>query len=260
MHLVYLDESGNSGRNLNDQQQPVFLLCAMVVDESKWQLLEAGLKAVLSNHIPNWSTIENFEVHGADLRRGGGQFAGMSVPARIAFRDAWMSAGAQVGVRLIARTIEKKAYSKWLASAFGSGVWINPHVAAFALLSRCVNNYLKSRDGSPLGIFISDDNKEVAADVEKSIRVLRVAEGEMRLSQIVEKGFFVDSRKSLPLQLCDLFALSLRKASERMLGLGQTKSFDDSGIMLAESILFRDNKGDLDVIQWLTDQQNSAKK
>jgi Protein of unknown function (DUF3800) len=259
MHLVYLDESGNSGVNLNDQDQPVFLLCAMVVDESRWHNLEAGLKAKLDVHLPDWRAHDKFEIHGADLRRGAGHFEGMSPTARVAFRDDWMRVGAANDVRLIARSVHKKSYATWLASTFGHGVIINPHVAAFALLSRCVDNYMKTLPGPPLGMFICDDNKEVAADVEKSIRVLRISDGALRLAQIIEKGFFIDSKKSLPLQLCDLFALSIRKWTERRWGK-PPKAFDDSGIELANALLFQDNKDDGDVLKWLTQQHTSAKK
>jgi len=259
MYLVYLDESGNSGVNLNDSQQPVFSLCAMIVDEAKWHSLESGLKRVLDERIPTWRTFVPFEVHGSDLRRGAGHFDGMSPDNRINFRDAWMKIGQENGVRLVVRSIHKKMYAQWLVKTFGHGIVINPHIAAFALLSRCVDNYLKSLPGSPLGMFICDDNKEVAADVEKSIGVLRISEGVLRLSQVIEKGFFIDSTKSLPLQLCDLFALSLRKSTEREWGFSP-KSFDDSGIALAKASLFHDNKDDQDVLTWLTAQNMSAKK
>jgi len=36
MNLVYIDESGSTGLNLKDSQQPVFLLAAMILPESKW--------------------------------------------------------------------------------------------------------------------------------------------------------------------------------------------------------------------------------
>lgn len=34
MHLVYLDESGNTGKDRKDSQQPVFVLAAMIVPET----------------------------------------------------------------------------------------------------------------------------------------------------------------------------------------------------------------------------------
>ncbi len=72
--------------------------------------------------------------------------------------------------------------------------------------------------GSPLGILISDENQEVMPDIEKSIRLLRGEEGSLRLSQIVEKGFFIESQKSHILQLCDLCAYAIRRAEEQKIG------------------------------------------
>jgi len=161
MHLIYLDESGNSRLNLGDPDQPIFALCAMVVAEDQWQGLEADLQAILSERIINWRTLEDFEVHGGDLRAGRGWFRGVPVPERIAFRDAWMTAGAKHGVRLICRTVNKKQYAEWLSKTFGQGVMIHPYVAAFALLSRCVDNYLKSMPTKSLGVLIADENKEI---------------------------------------------------------------------------------------------------
>jgi hypothetical protein len=260
MQLVYLDESGNSGLNLKDPFQPVFLLCALIVAEDKWQALETDLRLVLDAKFPNWKTIQDFEVHASDLRSARGCFKDVSVADRIALRDAWMEAGIKHGVKLIARSINKKPYGEWLAKTFGQGIVIHPYVAAFAWVSRCVDNYLSALPGKPMGILIADENKEVVADVEKSIVVLREMIGPLRFSQIIEKGFFIESHKSLPLQLCDLFEMSLRKKMEANLAVMPLKPIDESGTRLAESILIHDTKHDSDVLQWLSKQHAGQKK
>jgi hypothetical protein len=152
---------------------------------------------------------------------------------------------------LIFRSVHKEKYRKWLVGTFGDGIVINPHVAAFALVVRCIDNYLRSQPDAPLGILISDDNKEIVKDVENSLKLLKSTTGELKLTRIVEKGFFIDSSKSLPLQLCDLFALALRKHSERAIGL-PSKSIDESAIRIAERLLHLDRKQDADVISWLS--------
>jgi hypothetical protein len=45
MQLIYLDESGNTGNNLQETQQPVFVLTALLVPEQKWLALESELQA-----------------------------------------------------------------------------------------------------------------------------------------------------------------------------------------------------------------------
>ena len=164
MHLVYLDESGNSGLNLNDPQQPIFCLCAMVVAETNWQALENALKHELDRTFPDWRKEHNFEIHGVEMRTGRGRFKGMKVDDRIAFRDRWMDVGKEHGVRLMSRTVNKKMFRDWLIKSFGQNIVINPHAVAFATLSRCIDIYLKSQ-GPALGMLISDDNKEMVADL-----------------------------------------------------------------------------------------------
>ncbi len=49
MHLIYFDESGNTGNNLNDHQQPIFVLCALAVPEDRWLQVELGQLRQLPN-------------------------------------------------------------------------------------------------------------------------------------------------------------------------------------------------------------------
>src|SRR5436190_24204425 len=114
MHLVYFDESGNTGLNLNDPDQPLLLLCAMVVDERNWQGLETDLKSSLDLALPEWKGIDGFRVHATDLRSGRGAFSKVSIADRIKLRDAWMNIGAKHGTRLLYRAVAKKPYADWL--------------------------------------------------------------------------------------------------------------------------------------------------
>lgn len=258
MYLIYVDESGNSGSNLSDKQQPIFLLCAMILAEDRWLPLEMDLRAALDKFIPEPRS-EKFEVHGVEVRNGR-QWMGDKTPAeRIAFRDQWMDLAAKHGVKIVYRAIEKVRYKKWITDTFPAGVVINPHVAAFALVSRVVDDYLKSLPKSPLGIFISDENKEIVGDVEKLIRLFRVEAGALRMGQIVEKGFFIQSHKSLLIQLCDLFAICLRKHEEAKTG-GRIHGIDESGIARALKLVHRGDESMVDVLAWLIRAEHGAKK
>ena len=206
MHLIYLDESGNSGGNLNDPSQPVFVLCALMVPEEKWQMLESALTEEVENFWPP-PRPDDFEIHASELINARTEVFRKELPShRLAFMTAWLELAARYGLKLVFRAIEKHRYARWLQHKFGAGVFINPHVAALALVAQVVNSYLRNLPGKPLGIFISDENHQVARDVDKAIHVLRGADSSVRLTQIIEKGFFVESHKSLVLQLCDLCA------------------------------------------------------
>ncbi len=86
MHLIYLDESGNSGNNLTDPQQPVFVLGALIVPETKWVSIETSILQVVSDYFDG-SIADNFEIHATDIRNGTRHFKGVPLKDRVDLRD-----------------------------------------------------------------------------------------------------------------------------------------------------------------------------
>ena len=253
MYLIYFDESGNTGNNLNDPEQPIFLLCALAVPAAKWIQVEQDLLAEIEKILPSPRT-DDFEIHATDLMSGRRWFKSIPLADRVAFRDAWLSVAVKHDLKIIYRIAPKKKFGRWQHRTFGSGIVVNPHVVVFPLVARVVDKWLKSLPGSPLGIFISDDNKEIVRDVEKSIRALRAIEGTLKLAQIIEKGFFIDSSKSVVLQLCDLCAYTLRKKEEAKAGL-RDNPLHHSGIALLEPLIYRSNENLRDVLRWFSNEE-----
>ncbi len=253
MHLIYFDESGNSGTNLGDPQQPVFVLGALIVPETSWQAIESELEKALEKHLPS-PRPAGFEVHAGDVRQGTGPFKGVSVASRLALRDDWLGIAGRHQLRFIYRAITKSRYERWMKATFGNNITVNPHLAAFPLVAQVANNYLRSLSPPALGIIISDDNREVVDEIERFLKLLRATSGTLRLDRIIEKGFFIDSRTSLLIQLADLCTLHARKEEERRIGL-PPKSFDDRGIALLQPLVHRGTESLPDVIQWLQQVQ-----
>lgn len=135
MHLIYFDESGNTGNNLNDTQQPIFLLCALAVPEDKWLQVERDLQTEVEKVFPS-PRPDDFEIHATDLMSGRRWFKSIPLVNRVAFRDAWFSIAAKHELKIIYRRTEKKRFERWQHKTFGSGVVINPHVVSFPLVAR----------------------------------------------------------------------------------------------------------------------------
>lgn len=258
MHLIYLDESGQTGNNLRDPVQPVFVLGALIVPESVWLGLERDLHGAIEKHFPAPRPAD-FEIHATEISNPRkSHFKKFPIPQRLAFRDEWFRIAQKHGLKFIYRAIIKKRFLEWSQTSFGSGVSINPHVAAFPLVARVVDELLKTLPGSPLGIFISDENHEVVGDVEKAIRILRGTEGVLKLGQIVEKGFFIESEKSVVLQLCDLCVYTARRREEKKAGL-PVKAIDEGGIPLIEPFIHVGDERFRDVNAWLTAEQKKGR-
>lgn len=253
-----MDESGNTGNNLSDSSQPLFLLAALLVHENQWMELEARLLAALEPLFPS-PRHEGFELHGTDLRSGRNACAGIPLGQRLGLRDAWFTIAAEMGLRLFYRHIVKARYARWLDAEFGARATpVNPHIAAFAFTVQAVNRHLTRLGPDALGILISDENKETSPDLERAHRQLRMSDDDLRLSRIIEKGFFINSAASLPLQLCDLCALYARKKEEAKAGLTVHQA-DHSGIDLIEPLIQRAGERQNDVLAWLVRQHKKTK-
>jgi hypothetical protein len=258
MHLIYLDESGQTGTNLRDTDQPVFVLGALVVPESVWLTLEKDLQAAIEKSFPA-PRPGDFEIHATEISNPrNGYFKQFAIAHRLAFRDEWFRIAQTHALKFVYRAISKKRFHAWSVNSFGTGFAINPHVAAFPLVARVVDDLLKSLPGSPLGIFISDENREVVGDIEKAIRFFRGTEGVLKLGQIIEKGFFIESEKSLVLQLCDLCVYTARRKEEQKLGF-PVKPLDQGGIPLIEPLIHVGDERLHDVIVWLEQQQKKGR-
>jgi len=258
MHLIYIDESGQTGTNLKDTVQPIFVLGALIVPESKWLALELDLVAAVEMSFPP-PRPPDFEIHATEISNPrNGYFRQFPIAHRLAFRDEWFHIAQRHALKLVYRAIAKKRFMEWSHSSFGTGVSINPHVAAFPLVARVVDDLLRSLPSSPLGIFISDENREVVGDIEKAIRILRGADGVLKLSQIVEKGFFIESEKSLVLQLCDLCVYSARRREEKRAGM-VVKPIDEGGIPLIEPPIHVGDERFRDVNAWLMAEQKKGR-
>ena len=43
MKLIYIDDSGNTGKKLDDEKQPLFLLGGFIIDENIWKKVDKAL-------------------------------------------------------------------------------------------------------------------------------------------------------------------------------------------------------------------------
>lgn len=255
MQLIYFDESGNTGNNLSDPNQKIFVLIALIVPESVWQKLEIELNESFAKFFPDLFE-RQVEVHCTDIVSGRNEFKGRKLSKRIEFRDDWMKIAAKHKLKVCYRAINKWDYSRWQTQYYGSGISINPQVSAFALLSSVLDDYLE--DKGELGMFIFDDNQEVTKDIEKSLKVLKACNLEIKIDNVIEKGFFIKSSKSRVLQLCDMFAFSARKKEEfKQLDIPY-KHPVESSIPLLDAISHKGEEKFWDVMDWLSGSHFSA--
>ena len=98
MHLCYIDETGSSGKNLADRQQPIFAMAGLLVSDEKWKRTERESRAIVEKALGS-SPPAGFEIHAGDLLapHGAGPFKDWphggrtqpALPLAIDWMDPW---------------------------------------------------------------------------------------------------------------------------------------------------------------------------
>jgi hypothetical protein len=92
MWFAYMDETGNTGRNLTDPNQPIHLILTLAVDESNVMTIHDHVRDVASRHCPQDCSRDDFEFHGHAIFAGSGFFAGMTPATRIQITTSFSKA------------------------------------------------------------------------------------------------------------------------------------------------------------------------
>ena len=159
MNLVYIDDTGNTGLNLKDNQQPIFVLVSIIVHSSKWFAMEKEFYDILKGHFGK-ELPEDFELKAVNLRSGANHFKGLSMESRLAIRDRMFKLLLNYKIPIIYRRIIKSKFEEFCEKQYGPGIKINPYVMALPFVCMEIDNYLRQKNPAELGMLIFDEQKE----------------------------------------------------------------------------------------------------
>lgn len=159
---------------------------------------------------------DGFELHTMDLVNRKKAFQAFSLDQIRSFRNSLFDLLQEHGLRVLYRKIDKRRYQKYCETHFGKGIRIEPYIMSLPFLCTGIDRILES--SGDLGILIFDHHHDLAG-IEKTLRTLRIGDGgALRTERQIEKGFFVDSAQSFPIQLVDLALYFIRKLEEERIG------------------------------------------
>ncbi len=254
MNLVYIDESGNTGLNLKDSQQPVFLLAAMILPESKWFMLETLFYNIAKEYF-GAPLPDPFEVQAKDLKSRRGIFKHLTLTQQLSFRDKMLQLLLDNKIAIIYRRIIKSKFAIFCEEHYGPGIKVNPYIMALPFVCMEVDHYLRQMGTNELGMLIFDEQKETLNDAERSLQTLRLnSTSIVKTSTIIEKGFFIDSSKSYALQLVDLAAYYIRKYEENKLGLRVSEIDKQTFGKIKELVSMGIGSKLIDILEWIKSQ------
>lgn len=231
MHFCYLDETGCSGGNLDDDQEPIFVLGGIAVKDQGWSTTTNAFRSLLCDYLGMSSLPDNFELHSHELLspKGEGQFIGHSRTRRnkLAFDLLDLVAERSHQVHYIAL---EKACIDFHADATESGVFSTkePYLLGFNYMVTYLEAFVRNHLGrTARGMIIVDVKDQYIKGIEQitHYREFDVPKSR-RLKWVVEFTYPVDSARHPMIQLTDLVVFCVRKFFEMDRGHRPTWSKD----------------------------------
>ncbi|MFC0249605.1 DUF3800 domain-containing protein [Citricoccus parietis] len=228
MYLAYLDESGNTGRKLDDPDQPFHFMAAVLVPEVHVNALAKALDSLVASSGVAAST----ELHGAALFRGAEGWEKLSPEQRV---DLYREAVGLLGTFecVVAHSsIDKQK----LALRYGEvDADRSPHVLSFQFLVEKLEYYLRST-GDPMlsrALLVADETDEHRAFQFELIQNMQRDGGgighKVILDRIIDTVHFAVSTENRGVQLSDLVAYALNRS--RRAALKKPRSRGDEALL-----------------------------
>jgi hypothetical protein len=217
MHFFYLDESGDTGLNLQDPDQPIMVLGGISLRDEGWNATHSAMLDRLRSYFGG-ALPPQFELHAKQLLapQGEGPFAGHPMQQRSELARALLQLlhERRHGTHFFGLNKQQMDGANCQYPACYN--LKAPYLVAFDYLITYINWQVKERLGSTArGMVIFDRKEQFHPDVEAVTHQRRFGGTQAhRVKWIVEFSYAVDSLKNPMIQLSDLVSLCVRRFLE----------------------------------------------
>ncbi|HYQ78831.1 MAG TPA: DUF3800 domain-containing protein [Solirubrobacterales bacterium] len=200
MRFAYMDEAGNTGRKLDEAQQPIHLILSVVIDEEKIPHVHRHIRDMGRRHCPGACSRPDFEFHGSDLFASRGDFSEMTPERRIEIFDEVLRGIELAEADIVIRGVEKAGLERRYPSPK------HPHDIALMFSIESIERLARKRGCKIL--LVADEAKEVEDTALRDLanyQELGTSWGWQpeQIDHIVDTIHFVPSHSNGAIQLAD---------------------------------------------------------
>lgn len=217
MHFYYLDEAGCTGADLNNHEQPIFVLGGISVRDEGWINTQESYTQVIDEYF-NGTVPQGFELHASDLLspQGDGYFRNHDLQRRCDFARQLLNLLSDRSHDVHLYAIDKSALMQHTCNVPMIYNMSIPYLIAYDYMITYINWFVRERLGrSARGMLIIDVKEQFNEDIKKITHFRRFEESERnRVKWVVEFSYPVDSKKNPMIQLSDLVVFCTKKFLE----------------------------------------------
>ena len=219
MQLFYIDESGNTGKDLSHDGEPIHWLIAVGVTAPVLQAIETDLLAIATKHFGADARDPDFEFHGAEIFGGSGHARKLRPAERVRLYSEILQVIGTRGARVWVRGIHKHRHAARAAEKGYAAE--HPYRLGFMYLVEELDRWLSTQQpstdriaaGDPalLGLLVSDEQDEVSRDLVSGFarwRQFGTDHGYLArdVRYLIDTIHYVKSQDSWLIQLADCVA------------------------------------------------------
>lgn len=203
MYLMYADESGSTGTDYDNKQQPVFSLVGVCVEDCKWHEINNKFEEEKLKIYPEF---KNNEIHATELFNAprSSVFNKYSWNENINALEKIVNLITDLDITIYNTTIDKQEFKKHISYKFCNSIKLDPYLYAFGNIYYSFNESLL--DLNSYGIIFTDEIQSVSEGLELLYPKLNEDN-----NNIIEKSLYLDSKKNNFIQIADVCALYFNK-------------------------------------------------
>ena len=214
MYLTYFDDTGYTGTNYSDPQQPVQGLCSISVNETIWKRVEKDCHIVVGTYFPNeadkFFTLKGAEFHASAIFGGHGLFRSWPRQRRLSLLHDIVDVIVKNQLPLVGAFVEKRHAAQILQT-----IHVADDLSDFLFLAMYATlDEQLSRSKGPRRTVLAGDYDSVKPEQADALAHFLDPPG-VAGARILESVRFMDSQHSFGVQLSDAAAYLLNRRISR---------------------------------------------
>lgn len=203
MYILYADESGNTGTDYENKEQPIFVLGGLIVEDKKWHEIN---KIFNEEKVKIASVLRYTEIHAVDLFNSSKKsiFDKFDWKENLNIAEKLVDLILTLDISFQYIAIDKKSFKRNLNASLGNSIKIDPYIYAFGLLYDKISNYLKNQKDK--GLIFLDDILTIPEQLQNIYPILSKEN-----STIIENAMFLKSKDTNFIQIADIYSFYINK-------------------------------------------------
>lgn len=208
MYILYVDESGHTGTDLDNPQQPIFSLSGVAIDDKEWYninyIFEREKMCICYD-------FKDTEIHTTELFNPvkNSKFYKNTIEKNLSILEKIVDLIVDLQIPIFLCAVNKQNYKQYIYKKLGSGIRIDPYIYSFIFLSISYNKYLIDKQKN--GMIFLDENKNMINKLDDVYKKLLIEDFEGETNNIIENALFLQSHKSNFIQIADVCNFYINK-------------------------------------------------